>query len=250
MERDELFLRKMEETADAAYQKGIVSFTDFLDLYEIHRMHSVNWREHGVSLCLSGGYEAAERQMAAFLPDALSYEWEFPFSCVKVFAAAPKFAGEMTHRDYLGAVLGLGIDRRVLGDILVGEKQAFIFCKNTMVSYLQKELTSVGKTAVHACICENPQEIPAPAEEEITGSVASLRLDAVIALAFRSSRSSMLPLIQEGRVFVNGRLAASNGTAVEAGDIISVRGHGKFRFDDLISKTKKGRCMVRLYRYR
>ena len=242
-------MKKMKETAGTAYQRGIVGFTDFLDLYEIHMIHSVNWREHGVSLCLSGGYDTAERQMAAFLPDALSYEWEYPFSCVRIRALAPKFSADLSHRDYLGAVLGLGIERRVIGDILVGEKEAFLFCENSMIGFLQAELTSVGRTSVTVSVCTDPGDIPRPREEEITGTVASPRLDAVIALAFRGSRSSLLPLIEEGRVFVNGRQIPSNGYTLNSGDLISVRGFGKFRFDGLISKTKKGRNLVRLYRY-
>ncbi len=249
MERETLFIRKMQELADTAYQRSIVSFSDFLDLYEIHMIHSINWKEHGVSLCLSGGYETAERQMAAFLPDALSYDWSYPFSCLRIRAAAPRFSVSPSHRDYLGAVLGLGIERRVVGDILPGDREAFLFCEDSMTDFLCSELRMVGRTAVTVSVCEDPEEIPQPRVEEITGTVASPRLDSVIALAFHSSRSSMLPLIGEGKVFVNGRLIPSNGYNLSSGDLISVRGYGKFRFGECVSKTKKGRNLVRLYRY-
>lgn len=249
MEREVLFIKKMKETADLAYRRGIVSFSDFLDLYEIHMIHSVNWKEHGVSLCLSGGYDTAERQMAAFLPDALSYEWEYPFTCVKISASALKFSLPMSHRDYLGAVLGLGIERRVIGDILAGEREAFLFCEDSMVSFLQSELHTVGRNAVTVSLCTDPGEIPLPREEEITGTVASPRLDAVIALAFHGSRSSLLPLIGEGKVFVNGRQIPTGGFTLNPGDLVSVRGCGKFRFDGCTAKTRKGRSLIRLYRY-
>ena len=249
MEREVLFIKKMKETADLAYRRGIVSFSDFLDLYEIHMIHSVNWKEHGVSLCLSGGYDTAERQMAAFLPDALSYEWEYPFTCVKISASAPKFSLPMSHIDYLGAVLGLGIERRVIGDILTGEGEAFLFCEPGMAEFLKTELTSVGRAAVAVSVCENPRDIPPPKEEEITGTVASVRLDAVIALAFRASRNSLTALTEAGKVFVNGRMITSNSLILNPGELISVRGMGKFRFDQILSGTKKGRHLIRVYRY-
>lgn len=249
MEREALFIKKMEETADNAYQRGIVSFSDFLDLYERSILQKIHWREHGVTLRLSGGYDAAERQMAAFLPDEVVYEWEYPFLCLKIKVSAPKYACALNHRDYLGAVLGLGIDRRVIGDILIGDCEAYLFCREDMADFFMSELKCVGRTAVSVSICKNPQEIVKPAEEEITGTVASVRLDAAIALAFRSSRSSLVSLIEGGRVFVNGKLVTSNGYSLNSGDQISVRGMGKFRFGEVVSKTKKGRNLIRIYRY-
>ena len=117
MEREELFCRRMEELADAAYSRGIVTFSDFLDLYELHMIHGIDWRGHGVTVAHSGGYDSAERQIAAFLPDALLFEWQYPWKCLKVLPAAPKFAETLTHRDYLGSILGLGIERCKIGDI-------------------------------------------------------------------------------------------------------------------------------------
>lgn len=249
MEREALFIKKMEETADNAYQRGIVSFSDFLDLYEQHLLQKVSWTEHGTSLKLYGGYETAERRMAAFVPQEVCYPWTYPFSCLRIRASAPKYAGVLTHRDYLGAVLGLGIERRVIGDILTGDKEAYLFCQEDMSRFLLSELRSVGRTAVSVSLCENPEEIPKPREEEITGTVASVRLDAVIALAFRSSRSSLASLAEAGRVFVNGRMITSNGYVPDPGDQVSVRGLGKFRFGQVLSRTKKGRNLISVYRY-
>ena len=115
MEREALFIKKMEETADNAYQRGIVSFSDFLDLYEQHLLQRIDWQSRGVSLRLFGGYDAAERRMAAFCPQDLRYSWEYPFSCLRIRMSAPRYSRPLTHRDYLGAALGLGIERRVIG---------------------------------------------------------------------------------------------------------------------------------------
>ena len=249
MEREALFIKKMEETADNAYQRGIVSFSDFLDLYERHLLSGIRWSDHGVTLHLSGGYEAAEHRMAAFVPDEVCYSWDYPFACLRIRPSAPKFAGALSHRDYLGAVLGLGIERRVIGDILTGDGEAFLFCETEMCDFISRELHSVGRTAVTASLCGSPGDIPEPREEEITGTVASVRLDSAISLAFRASRSSLVPLIEAGKVFVNGRLITSNGYSLNPGDQISVRGMGKFRFGDVMAQTKKGRSRIRIYRY-
>ena len=93
------------------------------------------------------------------------------------------------------------------------------------------------------------EEFPGPRLQEITGTVASVRLDAVISLAFSSSRSSLMGLIEGGKVFVNGALVTSNGYRLKDGDIISVRTMGKFRYDTTLYQTKKGRYSIRLYRY-
>jgi len=86
-------------------------------------------------------------------------------------------------------------------------------------------------------------------EEEIRGTVASVRLDSIIALAFKTSRSSMTPYIEGGKVFVNGKMILSNGYVLKDDDIISVRGKGKFRYGSSVNITKKGRIGVLLYRY-
>ena len=250
MEREELFIRRMEEQADTAYHRGIVTFSDFLDLYELHMIHGINWKKHGVTVSLSGGYEAAERQMAAFVPDALLFEWQYPWICIKIVPSAPKFAETLTHRDYLGSILGLGIERCKIGDILIKGKEACFFCHEKIAGYILGELRTVKHTSVDAEICEDFQELDfRPNEEKITGTVASVRLDSVISLAFGTSRSVVTPFIEGGKVFVNGKMVTSNGCRLNDGDLISVRGKGKFRYGTVLNQTKKGRSLIQIFRY-
>lgn len=244
-----MFKRRMEELADLAYQRDIVTFSDFLDLQEQHILHSLNWREHGVTLHLSGGYDLAERQMAAFLPDALVFEWKFPFVCIEILPHSLKFAEPLTHRDYLGAVLNLGVDRSRLGDLLVKSGGAHIFCEEKIAGFICKELCRVRHTTVSTSLCEDITHFPEPDRREIQGSVASVRLDSIIALAFGESRSSIVSLIESGRVYVNGKQIISNGYALKEKDVISVRGKGKFQYGRILNHTKKGRNMVVIYRY-
>jgi RNA-binding protein YlmH len=249
MNETELFEKRITELADQSYARGIVTFSDFLDLNQQHILHSRNWRERGVAVETSGGYETAERRMAAFVPDGLSYEWEFPFVCLRVEPLSEKFAGEMNHRDFLGSILSLGIDRSVLGDLIVRGKTAQIFVEDRMADFIIRELTRVRKTPVRAFPVTSDADRFRPEEEQKTGSVASVRLDSVAALAFGLPRSQISDRIREGRVFVNAKLVTSNGHPLHEGDLISVRGCGKCRFDGSVHTTKKGRLMIRVSRF-
>ncbi|MDO4491526.1 MAG: YlmH/Sll1252 family protein [Lachnospiraceae bacterium] len=250
MEKEELFAKRMQELARTAYNRDIVLFSEFLDLHEQNMVHSLERRSlNGVHIEFSGGYGTAERQMAAFVPDALSYVWNYPFVCLSIRPDAPKYAQTLTHRDFLGAILHTGIERSVLGDILVEDNCALVFCQERIADFLIQELTMIRHTAVTAAYFEGDPETIKPKTEEITGTVASVRLDSVIALAFHTSRSSVSALIPEGRVFVNGKLVTSNGCHLNEGDLISVRGMGKFRFQGTLSRTKKGRELVQVQRF-
>ncbi|MCI6043600.1 YlmH/Sll1252 family protein [bacterium] len=254
-EQENVFKRRLQDLSKRAYYRGIAIFTDFLDLNELHIVHSFHPEESGIHIHFFGGYEGAERQIAAFLPDALSFEDEtvlhemYPIDCLKISPCSVKYAESLSHRDYLGALIHLGIDRSKLGDIVIKEKDAYLFCLKQMSEFLLQNLEKVRHTNVTVSKVTNPSDLPRPDLKEIHGTVASVRLDSMIALAFSSSRSSMIGLIEGGKVFVNGKMTISNGHPLKQGDIISVRGYGKFLFDGDISTTKKGRYSVTVYRY-
>ena len=249
MEKDQLFEKRMMELGKKSYYRGILTFSDFLDLNQQNILHSLSFRDTGVQVKTFGGYESAERQMAAFVPDALSYEQAYPIACIKVQPLNRKFSEELTHRDYLGAILNLGIERSKTGDILLDDSCGYIFCCESMADFLTEELVRIRHTSVQARRLSQEEPLPSPKREEISGTVASPRLDSVIALAFGSSRSSILGLIEGGKVFVNGKSVVSNGYGIKDGDIVSVRGKGKFQFGSVTNKTKKNRYHVILYRY-
>lgn len=249
MEREEFLKKRIEELANIAYQRDIVTFSDFLNLNEQNMINSWHFHVPGVILEWSGGYEHAERQMVAFHPDALVFPWEYPIDCLKIEPKALKFSEGLSHRDYLGALLNLGVDRSVIGDILVQENAAWFFCLRKMTGFFMENLCRVKHTTILISKVENPKELPKPLLEPVTGTCASVRLDALVSLAFGGSRSSMVSFIESGLVFVNGRLVTSNGYEPKEGDIISVRGKGRFRFEGITGHTRKGRCAVKLLRY-
>ena len=249
MEKDIFFIKRIRELANLSYQRDIVTFSDFLNLNEQSLVKSQASQFPGVVMEGFGGYDQAERQMIAFHPDALVFSWDYPICCIKVEPKALKFSEPLTHRDYLGTILGLGVERSVIGDILVQDHGAWIFCHKKINDFLLENLCRVRHTTVTAYSVEDPSEMPKPKLSPVFGTCSSIRLDALIAIAFQSSRSSMVSFIESGQVFVNGKLVTSNGYEPLEGDIISVRGKGRFRFDGIQGKTKKGRTSVTLMRY-
>lgn len=254
-EQDLLFEKRLDDLAHTSYYREITVYTDFLDLNELHIVHSFQEKNHGVRILFFGGYEGAERQIAAFLPDALSCnEYKdltpvYPIDCLKISPVSRKFSEQLTHRDFLGALIHLGIDRCKLGDLVLKDQDCFLFCHSHMTEFILQNLEKVKHTNVKLEQIFDPMEMPQPEFKEIQGTVASVRLDSMIALAFSSSRSSMLGLIEGGKVFVNGRLTVSNGYPLKPQDIVTVRGYGKFKYEGVKNMTKKGRCAVIINRY-
>lgn len=257
MEKNEVLLQKrLIELSNIAYQRGIPTFSDYLNLNELNILHSIPKDLLPISYRTFGGYDLSERQMAAFLPDAFCAYMEekyikdsFPIQMLKIHPLNSKFAEDLTHRDYLGALLNLGIERCKLGDILINEKDAYVFVNDTLADYIKKELIKVRHTMVLVETMESMEVNIEPRFEEIKGTVASIRLDAMIALAFNASRSKLTPLIEAGKVFVNGKLISSNGYHLKENDIISVRQMGRIQYKGILSETKKGRYYVLIKKY-
>ena len=249
MDKDEFLLKRIRELANLSYQRDIVTFTDFLNLNEQNMLVSLKLHQIGVEVKLFGGYEHAERQMAAFFPESLGFSWDYPIDCLKIEPKALRFSEELGHRDYLGALLNLGVDRSVVGDILIKDKEAWFFCLHKMSDFFIENFIRVKHTTVLVSRVEQAEEIPEPEFEMINGTCASVRLDALIGLAFQASRSSMVSFIESGLVFVNGKLITSNGYEPKEGDIISVRGKGRFIYDGVSKQTRKGRLGVRIRKY-
>ena len=250
MNREEqILIRRFHDLANTAYNRGICTFSDFLNLNEISNLNSIQKELSFVTISLYGGYREAERQIAVFAPDAfLPTINEYPISILKICPVNKKFAQDLSHRDFLGAILNLGIDRCKIGDILVKEATAYVFVHKSMETFLMEQLCRIKHTSVKVEPCFEAEDIR-PSFAHIEGSVSSERLDAVMALAFQSSRNALSNLVAGEKVFVNGRLCYSNSQILRQGDIVSVRGYGKFIYQGFLSNTKKGRLFVALNKY-
>lgn len=261
MEKDELFTKRIQELAMVADRRGHVTFTDFLNLNEQNILHQTLQKFSWIHGETFGGYEGAERCIAAFVPDAVYYEEEtdgirnpedtitYPMACVRIVPLNLKFAEKLSHRDILGSLMNLGIDRSKTGDIAVGETESYLFCHRSLAEMICSELTRIRHTVVQCSICEPDSFSYTPKIQKMNGSVASVRLDSLMSVALQTSRSSLISLIEEGKVFVNGKLMPTNAYAPKPGDLISVRGHGKFRYVNVSGQTKKGRCVIELEKY-
>lgn len=273
MREEEQFIKRLIDLSRQSFQREVITYTDFLNLNEQSILHTIPKDTLYTGYVIFGGYDSAERQMAAFLPeDALSLRGRY----AKLFSAEPeeiavidpnaaiftqeiaglritplhqKYAEELTHRDYLGAMMGLGLERGKMGDILIDGTDALLFIASNLKEFVKEGLTRIRHTSVLVLEEEWQNFHYVPKYEEIKGTVPSVRLDALLSLAFSSSRSKLTGLIGAGKVFVNGKLAVSNGIHVKEKDLISVRGMGKFQYIESLSVTKKNRVYVLLHKY-
>lgn len=250
---EELLSKRIQELARLADVKYCVTWTDFLNLNEQNILQQTLPKLAYVQVACFGGYEGAERQIAAFVPDALSYRMEefsdYPVSCIRIRPKNAKFAEDLSHRDVLGALMHLGIDRCKMGDIAMCDGECYLFCHSSLAALIAEELTKVRHTSVACSICEPGDFTYQPKVRELTGTVASIRLDAVMSVAFQSSRSSLLSLIEGGMVFVNGKLITTNACVLKEGDLVSARGEGKFRYLGAEKETRKGRILIRVEKF-
>lgn len=244
-----MFKKRLLELAEKAYQQNRYMYTPFLDLYEQSMYQEERSTFSHVTSCLYGGHSYADRQIVCFGNQELfGYEEQPPIVCVQIIPNSKKFANHLTHRDFLGAIMNLGIERPMIGDILIADNVGYVFCLEHIAPFITEQLFQIKQTMVTCHYTTDPPHIE-PNYQEITGFVQSCRLDTMIGLAFQLSRSQSIPYIQGKKVFVNGKLMESNSFSLKEGMIISVRGLGKFIFDGVDGTTKKGRNRILLRKF-
>lgn len=250
MNKDELlFQKRILDLKKTAERRNYPAFTGFLNSNELSILHSMPADFPEGSFRTYGGYEFAERQIAVFLPDALFVSWDYPIAALKIRPLSRKFAEHLTHRDYLGALMNLGIERSLLGDILVQEEETYVFCEEKIAPYLCENLNRIKHTHIRADICSVSEIAYIPEFEIMSGSVSSFRLDSILAFAFHKSRSFVQEGIAAGKVFVNERAALNPSQTLKVQDVISFRGSGKFIFESEGGQTKKGKTYVTIKKY-
>lgn len=249
-EDDARLKKRFAELAEKSYQQNIYLFTGFLGLGEQTLFYETAPQFPHVPYTMSGGHPSCERLMVRFgSADSMGYEEDFPIACLQIRPTAPKFSEALTHRDYLGALINLGIERTVLGDIFVAEKAAFAYCQDNMADYICENLSRIRHTAVTCSRVEQIAEDALPHLAERTVNVASERLDVILAGVYHLSRSQCVELFRAGKVFVGGRLYENNSGQPKPGDIISLRGYGRFVYGGVVYETKKGRYAVKVELY-
>ena len=248
MDEEVLTKKRLSELYKRAFSRGSYEYSDFLNIYEQSLLKD-SVPDGGYTL--DGGYVNAERLVSCFgSEEEFGYPPYPPIVCIKISPRGAKFSEELTHRDFLGALMNLGIKREKLGDILLCGSDAYLFCIETVSDFICKSLDRVRHTAVECgvadCIPEQLNELPET--ERIV--VSSERLDALISAVYKLSRAEILRYFAQNKVYVNGRNIISPDERASDGDIVSVRGLGRFIYCGMQSETKKGRLAVgvRIYK--
>ncbi|GGE22417.1 putative RNA-binding protein YlmH [Marinithermofilum abyssi] len=222
--------------------------TFFLNPRERVIVESLIRRDPDLGLCFDGGYEHAERCRGLILPPYMEAEPEaFELSFLHLESANQK---ELQHSDVLGSLLGLGIKREKVGDILPHEQGCHVVLGREMADFVRSQLDRVGRTSVLVReISRSELIVPDQPLEGKRVTVASLRVDAVASEGFSLSRSKAVALIKSGKCKVNWKVEENPAAQVETGDVISLRGFGRLFVGDLCGTTKKGRQWVEIKKY-
>lgn len=250
MTEEQITKAHLTDLAKTAYNQNIYTYSNFLSPEELSLLEDIRDDISYIHHSCFGGNELSERQIVGFgSEEEFGYPGHFPISVIRITPLLAKFSDDLNHRDFLGALMHLGIERNVLGDILIKDNTAYVFCLDKIADFICDELTKVKHTNVKCEITDPniPALTPTLVDEEFP--VASLRLDGIIASLIKCSRKEALSLFEEKRVILNGRTTGRNSTILKDGDVFSVRGHGKFIFDHAGGSTRKGKIYVHIKRY-
>ncbi len=242
------FQKRIRELEETSWNESRFLFTGFLNEAEYADVLALGTPAD--SMAAYGGYEGAGRVMVRFGdPESFGYEEPFPITVLKVAPLMEKYADPLTHRDFLGAILNLGIERRVIGDILIDGATAYVMCEERMADYLIQNLTRVRHTSVNTAAVDS---LPAAVSPKLVSKdiqISSNRIDAVIAQVYHLSRSAAQDLLHSGQVFLNGRSVENTSCELREEDQVSVRHMGKFRYTGSLRTTRKGKLCVRIELY-
>ncbi len=241
---DRLLLAKLWDKISAGMRRNIVASTCFLTPRELEMARFLFGQPDG--LHSFGGYEDAERKMLVYLPDYLDEsaltDEDSPLACLR----ATYFEGDTpSHRDFLGALMGAGIGRETVGDILVSKGQCDFFVTKEITPYVLDSFSGAGRTKVHMSrVPLNEVAAIEPEVKEIKDTLASLRLDSVISSGFRIGRHLASQYVTSGKAAIDGLPCEKPDKEVKEGQRISVRGLGKIRLASINGTTKKDRISV------
>ena len=264
-EKDLQVLRnRFRELADRSFRQNVYIFTGFLGLVEQDvfwqmekELRYAGCRLQGAAGAVRGsedGQDAGDgtdRKVLRFGdPAQLGYEEEFPIVCIHMKPLLEKFSDTFSHRDFLGALMNLGIERSTVGDIRVGEKEGYLYCLDTIAEYICEHLEQVKHTHIRCSVIADPGEMPQekPREEEVL--VSSQRADAVAAKVYNMSRAESIDMFRDKKVYIDGRLCENNSRVLKDGETVNVRGYGKFIYSGVKYETKKGKLSLKVLVFR
>ena len=244
---DPLFLRRAEELWRRSGDLYTVTHTGFLTPAEQFALEGLPHLRD--SLLLHGGGTDCERRAAFFLPEYLSSDDFDPGDYIAAIGLICRF-GAPGHRDVLGSLLALGIERWTVGDIYTAGEAAWFFCLPVAAAHIQRELTHIGRNGVQVeAVSLDTVPVPTRARALLSFTVSSLRLDAILAGTFGLSRGQAVEQIEAGLVSLNYAVCQKSTVLLTPGDVFSLRGSGKATLAELGGHSKKGRLFVGVEKY-
>lgn len=247
---ERLVASKILDKANICLRNHVNAFTNFIDMYKIGKYINMVHSLREINIKSFGGYFGSERNIIGFSPSYREIEEsDFPIVTMEILLNSFK-SNHISHRDYLGSILSLGIDRTKIGDILVLEEKAIVFIFEEVSNYLLNNLYKVKNTKVQTKIISlNEVAIPQPNIKEIYSTVSSLRADAILSSGFNLSRTKVVDLIKSEKALINGNIATPSSN-VKNGDYLTLRGFGKIKLFKVNGRTKKDRISVVIHCYK
>ena len=254
-QEDKLCLSQVLDKIEISSKRDKIEYTDFLDMYQVALVEGFLRKNQFENYKLYGGYENAERKILItysekFNDDMLEKNYDKILKVVRV-TLPEEDKGKYSHRNYLGGIVKLGLKREKVGDIIVGEEGADIITLNDFSDILKTELPSLTRfenAKVEIEEIKNLRKLELKVEE-VTIIVPSLRLDNIVSDLARTSRSKASQIIAQERVFVNGQNETKNSKQLKLGDIVTIRGKGRFVIKEFTGTTRSGRTVVLIEKY-
>ncbi len=251
MDEDKIIVRKLIDLANKAYKCNIVTYSSFLSLSQISLFMAQKKDFDFVEYNLYGGSLQSERKIIAFRPFNSDYlEYEYPIDIIKISPLSLKYSEVLNHRDYLGAIMNLGIERQTIGDIYCQENEAYVCALSKISSYLLDNLDQIKHTHIKMEMLEpNQDNFISSKTEEIELISASQRVDAIVSAITKLSRTKSIELFNQKKIYVNDSSYENYSHPLKEGDILVIRGFGKYIYQGSNAQTRKGKAYIRLIHY-
>ena len=243
---EEIFASHIDDLISACDRRNVPKFSGFLDLRQQKIAQYVASSVKADSFVFFGGFENAERKMFGVFPDyIIDKNSQFPIDCIEISHSRP-----LSHRDFLGSLMSLGIKREIIGDIIAGNGISFVILQNNMTYHITENLSKIGNVGVKMRLC-SLDDIGSTQNkfEEDCVIVSSMRIDCIVAALASKSRADSAKLVESERVSVNHEIVSSVSKCLSEGDTVSIRSIGKFVIGQCNTKTKKGRLVLCYKKY-
>lgn len=245
---DSYFSGHIKDLSDRSANKNIYTYTNFLNADELNEV--ISMKNSLTHFEMFGGAEGCERKMLRFgSEEELYYSENYPIVCLKAQPLNIKFSDSLTHRDILGALMNLSIEREHIGDIIVRQDCSYIFVTEKMSEFICESLTKIRHTDVRCSVCEFKDNDNFFTLEEAILISSSLRADCVICAVYNLSRNTANSLFDSKKVYINSVQCENSSKILKENDTVSLRGFGKFIFRKALSETKKGRLKIQVDKY-